>query len=212
MKEILVWGNNCNYNLGLENKEAKSHPHFLDCFAKQNVSISSVSLSCYHCLYIDDKGELYAVGLGDGGRLGTNAETTLIIPKKIYLMNKHKNERVISISTARNHSIALTSEDRIFTCGLNTHGQLGQSNAMEKSLIMRDIPNIRYKKREFTFICHILRLIFPFLLSVRGFNDVIAREYHSLAYTSSFVLVWGTNYGQFGLPPSDTKLIQPTEV
>lgn len=143
LKEILVWGNNCNYNLGLEDKEAKSQPHFLDCFAKQNVSISSVSLSCYHCLYVDDKGELYAVGLGDGGRLGTNSETTLIIPKKIYLMNKHKHERVISISTARNHSIALTSDDRIFTCGLNTHHQLGQPNAMEKSLIMRDIPNVR---------------------------------------------------------------------
>lgn len=125
--------------MGLENKEAKSHPHFLDCFVKQHVSIGSVSLSCYHCLYIDDKGELYAVGLGDGGRLGTNSETTLIIPKKIYLMNKQKNERVIGVSAARNHSIALTSADRIFTCGLNTHHQLGQPNSMEKSLILRDI-------------------------------------------------------------------------
>lgn len=139
LKEICVWGKNHNYNLGLEDKEGKEYPHCLDCFSKQNVSISSVSLSCYHCLYVDDKGELYAVGLGDGGRLGTNKETTLLLPKKIYLTNKHKNERVISVSTARNHSIALTSEDRIFTCGLNTHSQLGQRNAFEKSLIMRDI-------------------------------------------------------------------------
>lgn len=139
LKEILVWGNNHNYNLGLENKEGKEYPHCLDCFSKQNVSIDSVSLSCYHCLYVDDKGELYAVGLGDGGRLGTNKETTLLLPKKIYLTNKHKNERVISVSTARNHSIALSSEDRIFTCGLNTHLQLGHRNAVEKSLIMRDV-------------------------------------------------------------------------
>lgn len=48
--------------------------------------------------------------------------------------------------------------------------------------------------------------------SVRGFTNVIARDYHSLAYTSTAVLVWGTNYGQFGLPPSDTKLMHPTEV
>lgn len=141
MKEILVWGNNCNYNLGLENKEGKSHPHYLDCFSKQNISINSVSLSCYHCLFVDDKGELYAVGLGDGGRLGTNYETTLVLPKKIYLTNKHKNERVKCVSTARNHSIVLTTEDRIFTCGLNTHFQLGlgQRNCVEKLLIMRDI-------------------------------------------------------------------------
>lgn len=98
-----------------------------------------MSLSCYHCLYVDDKGELYAVGLGDGGRLGTNNETTLVLPKKIYLTNKHKNERVVSVATARNHSMSVTSEDRIFTCGLNTHHQLGQRNPVEKSLIMRDI-------------------------------------------------------------------------
>lgn len=84
-------------------------------------------------------GELYSVGLGDGGRLGTNNETTLVLPKKIYLTNKQKNERVKCVSTARNHSIALTTKDRIFTCGLNTHYQLGQRNSVEKSLIMRDI-------------------------------------------------------------------------
>lgn len=56
-KEILVWGNNRNYNLGLEDKEGKSYPHYLDYFSKQNVSINSVSLSCYHCLYVDDKGK-----------------------------------------------------------------------------------------------------------------------------------------------------------
>lgn len=139
LKEILVWGNNRNYNLGLENKEGKSYPHYLDCFAKQNLSISSVSLSCYHCLYVDDKGDMHAVGLGDGGRLGTNSETIHVLPKKIYLTNKHKNERVVSVSTARNHSIALTSDDRVFTCGLNTYFQLGQRNSIDKSLIMRDI-------------------------------------------------------------------------
>lgn len=139
MKEIFVWGTNRNYNLGLENKEGKSHPHYLDCFSKQNVSINSISLSCYHCLYVDDRGDLYSVGLGDGGRLGTNKETTLLVPKKIYLTNKHKNERVTCISAARNHSIVLTNENRIFTTGLNTHAQLGQRNAIEKSLIFRDI-------------------------------------------------------------------------
>lgn len=69
-KEILVWGTNRNYNLGLENKEGKQYPHNLDYFVKQNTTIKAVSISCYHCLYVDEKGELYSVGLGDGGRLG----------------------------------------------------------------------------------------------------------------------------------------------
>lgn len=142
LKEIFVWGTNRNYNLGFENKEGKSYPYCLDYFSKKNLTINNVSLSCYHCLYVDDKDDLYAVGLGDGGRLGTNNESTLVLPKKIYLTNKHKNERIVAISTARNHSIVLTSEDRIFTCGLNTNAQLGQRTSYEKSLILRDIDII----------------------------------------------------------------------
>lgn len=139
LKEIFVWGKNHNYNLGFENKEGKIIPQYLDFFSKLNVTISNVALSCYHCLYVDDKGDLYAVGLGDGGRLGTNNESTLVFPKKIYLTNKQKNESVIYVSAARNHSIVLTTKDRIFTCGSNANAQLGQKNSHEKSLILRDI-------------------------------------------------------------------------
>lgn len=113
MKEILVWGNNRNYNLGLENKEGKQYPHHLDIFSKQNITIRSVSISRYHCLYVDDKGELYGVGLGDGGRLGTANENTLVLPKRIHLTNRHKNECIVGVSAATNHSIILTTEDRV---------------------------------------------------------------------------------------------------
>lgn len=70
-------------------------------------------MSRYHCLYVDDKGDIHSVGLGDGGRLGTNNETTLVLPKRVHLSNKHKNEVVTCISAAKNHSVALTSEDRV---------------------------------------------------------------------------------------------------
>lgn len=159
MKEILVWGNNRNYNLGLENKDSKQYPHHLDVFSKQNVTIRNVSISRYHCLYVDNKGELYGVGLGDGGRLGTGNETTLVLPKRIHLTNRHKNECIVGISAATNHSMILTTEDRvkirrrpidyhsntfskssqIFTSGLNSYGQIGQPNYSDKSLVFREI-------------------------------------------------------------------------
>lgn len=112
-KEILVWGTNRNYNLGLENKEGNQLPHHLDYFSKLHLTIRSVSMSQYHCLYIDEKGDLHAVGLGDGGRLGTNSETTLVMPMKIHLVNRHKNESVVGVSAAKYHSIVLTSENRV---------------------------------------------------------------------------------------------------
>lgn len=99
--------------MGLENKGGKPYPYNLDYFSKQNLSVQSVSLSRYHCLYVDDKGDIHSVGLGDGGRLGMNNETTLVLPKRVHLSNKRKNEVVTCISAAKNHSVALTSEDRV---------------------------------------------------------------------------------------------------
>lgn len=63
----------------------------------------------------NEKGELYAVGLGlgDGGRLGTVNESTLVLPKRIHLTNQYKNECVVGISALRNHWIILTIENRV---------------------------------------------------------------------------------------------------
>lgn len=51
-----------------------------------------------------------------------------------------------------------------------------------------------------------------FICSDRGFKGVIAREYHSLAYTTNSIYVWGTNVGQFGTHTNDAKVLQPKKV
>lgn len=116
----------------------EKHPYFLDCFHKQNVAINSVSLSKYHCLYVDDNGGLHVVGLGDGGRLGTNKENTLCVPKRVFLHDQRKGEFVVCASTSRDHSLVLTSRKRVFATGRNQYGQLGRCN-IEQSLIFREV-------------------------------------------------------------------------
>lgn len=189
-KEIFVWGSNRNYNLGLDNKEGKPFPHFLDFFSKQNVFVSSVSLGEYHCLYVTDAGTLYAVGLGDGGRLGTNQENTLCEPQQIVLRAR-RSETIVCASAARHHSIILTSRNRVLTTGSNVHGQLGLGD-VQKSLVFRevdfgteDVPN---------------RI------------GVIACKYHSLSYTNEYVHAWGENHGQFGMAANIPKFDRPVRV
>lgn len=48
--------------------------------------------------------------------------------------------------------------------------------------------------------------------SERGFKNVIARDYHCLAYTSNSIYVWGSNFGQFGIPATEPKIAQPRRV
>ena len=113
MNEIFVWGTNRNYNLGLEDKEGKEKLHILDFFARQSINIMQAAMSCYHCLFLDSGGDLYSVGLGDGGRLGTNSESTLVLPKKLQIPSRRKGEKVEKIYAAKNHSVIETSEHRV---------------------------------------------------------------------------------------------------
>lgn len=58
---------------------------------------------------------------------------------------------------------------------------------------------------------HLTSYLFVFR-SECGFKNVIACDYHCLAYTSDSIYVWGTNYGQFGFPATEIKVVQPKKV
>lgn len=107
--ELLVWGCNKNYNLGIGNEEGKPYPQYLDYFRKQKIFVRYVSLSAYHCLYATETGSLYAVGHGNGGRLGIGNEKTIVEPELVTIQtSKKQTEFITDISVARNHSLALT--------------------------------------------------------------------------------------------------------
>lgn len=68
--EVLVWGSNKNYNLGIGNEEGRLTPQQLDYFNKHNIFIDKVSISTYHCMFLDTNKRLYTVGHGNGCQLG----------------------------------------------------------------------------------------------------------------------------------------------
>lgn len=64
----------------------------------------------------------------------------------------------------------------------------------------------------FTDVNHDMMTHYFVFRSERGFKNVIARDYHCIAYTTDSIYVWGTNFGQFGFPATETKIIQPKKV
>lgn len=69
--ELLVWGSNKNYNLGINDDQDTDHlPRMLNYFRKEQISIQLAALGAYHSLFLDKKSNLYTVGHGKGGRLG----------------------------------------------------------------------------------------------------------------------------------------------
>lgn len=134
--EILVWGCNKNYNLGIGNEEGKSYPQYLDFFKKLKIFIRCVSISTYHCLYVTENGIVYSVGHGKGGRLGIGNEKTIVVPEAICIQTAKKQpEFIISVSAAKNHSLALTKSGLVYVCGSNTHSQLGFNKPIPEKLL-----------------------------------------------------------------------------
>lgn len=110
--ENLVWGKNKNYNLGIGNIQGREIPEFIDFFRKNRLYIQQVSMNSYHTLFLSD-GYVYVTGHGNGGRLGTGDELTLVTPKKVNIPFKDETERIVQISAGKNHSIALSNKNRV---------------------------------------------------------------------------------------------------
>ncbi|KAH8397186.1 hypothetical protein KR215_010290 [Drosophila sulfurigaster] len=186
--EILVWGSNKNYNLGIGNEQNTNSPQAVDFFRKSNLWIERMALGAYHSLFLDSKGHLYAVGHGKGGRLGIGVENSLPAPKRVKVPLKQANEQIICLSVSRQHSLLLTYRSLVFASGVNDNHQLGVRDAGESLATFKEVVSLRDK----------------------GASDllrVIACDQHSIAYSAKCIYVWGANQGQFGIS-SQTKTIQ----
>ncbi|XP_052871449.1 inhibitor of Bruton tyrosine kinase-like, partial [Anopheles cruzii] len=178
--EVVVWGKNKNYNLGIDSLRDRERPGFIDCFLEDNIRIKRVAISAYHSVFLPpDSKEVYVVGYGVGGRLGMDGEYTVTRPQRLPVP-AYQNTTVLDVSAGKYHTLLLRDDNRIFACGENKHCQLGISPPPEKQLTFRDISerSVLYKNT---------------------IARVIAKDYHSIAVGIKEVYVWGLNGGQFGL-------------
>ena len=121
-----------------------------------------------------ENGDLFFFGSGESGQLGTGKRTSEYYPVRV----KIPGEKAERISCGIAHTLVLTTQGKIYACGLNSSGQLGTGN----------------KKPYNT------------LHQIAGFEGqkaiTISAGYHSAAITlRGEVFVWGpTPLGEFLLP------------
>lgn len=93
--------------------QGTSIPKCIEYFKRNNISIKSAALSAFHSLFLAHSGEFFAVGHGIGGRLGQGQENTAVQPQKINLRLKRTDEKIISFSASKNHSLILTNLNHV---------------------------------------------------------------------------------------------------
>ena len=90
--------------------------------ALRGVRLKSVGAGDSHVLAITAEGEVYTWGVGFYGCLGHGDETSRATPK---LVEKLRGEHVVLASGGAFHSLAVTSDGRVFVWGRAHCGQLG---------------------------------------------------------------------------------------
>ncbi|RZF45920.1 hypothetical protein LSTR_LSTR008297 [Laodelphax striatellus] len=175
--QAYVWGVNSNYTHGSGSQQARTNPELVDYFRRNNIVVGQICMDKFHTVFRGEDGRAWACGLGQGGRLGLDSEGTFITPQP---MRTPASEVVSSVAVGRDHTILLTENGSVLSCGLNTHHQLGHSPPPAKLLVARAI-NLRS-------------------LKVSNVIGISAARFHSVFWTKDAVYTFGLHAGQLGHP------------
>ena len=164
---------------------AFSHRNAFNLSANTSEAITQVSLGGSHSAVLNSSGRIFTWGNNANGQLGngtTGTATNKSAPVEITAsFNLNAGETIAQMSLGGNHTLVLSSNDRIFTWGYNLYGQLGDG-----TLTVKNTP---------------LEITSSFnLIGSETITQVSSGGNHSSAISSNGrVFTWGYNlYGQLG--------------
>lgn len=132
-------------------------------------------------------------GSNPSGQLGTGNLQSSAVPVDVLKTGALSGKRVIQVAAGGQHSLALTSEGKVYSWGNNNGGQLGNNSTASSS-----VPVAVYENSG---------------LADKTVIAIAAGSVHSLALTSEgAVFAWGSNsFGQLGVDFGTTWTI-PTQI
>jgi len=120
-------------------------------------TITTLSMSNHHSSTLTSEGRVFMWGYNSYGQLGDGTTVSKYIPTEITdQFNFAIGEIISSISLGSSHSLAITSEGRLFTWGDNYFGQLGNDDAPFKKNVPTEISY------QFKFLSVYEEIIFDF--------------------------------------------------
>jgi len=126
-------GWNSYYQLGYSNTSAQSTPRHLSWFHEDgnNITITQITCSFSHTIFLTDDGNVYGVGKNDKYQLGYSSSTAnQRTPRHLSWFHENGNNITISqISCGNNHTMFLTDDGNVYGVGRNDKYQLGYSSS-----------------------------------------------------------------------------------
>jgi alpha-tubulin suppressor-like RCC1 family protein len=123
-----------------ENNPYHIKPVLIRTFYNSSIKITEISAGQSHSLFLTSEGHVYSCGNNDKGQLGldsTDLQKTPTLIEKYYdseepiTYTTYTNIKITEISCGVVHSLFLTSEGSVYSCGNNKNGELGLGTSGE---------------------------------------------------------------------------------
>lgn len=206
---VYAWGNGQQFQLGRKildrHQFAALEPHTFGLY-----NIKYIASGDFHCFAINTDGEVLAWGLNQYGQCGITNEKgeledgSLIMKPTVIPALKDKN--IVEIVGGEHHSLALTSDGKVYAWGRYDMKEVGISE--------KDLPQYTYRDQH-----NLPRSVpIPTLLRIANgelkFKTIGAGSHHSFAVTDDGVVYswgFGDTYAP-GLGPLDGDVETPTRI
>jgi alpha-tubulin suppressor-like RCC1 family protein len=185
---LFCWGDNTFGQLGVGTTSRLNQPVRVPFTGQLTGStIIAIAAGRFHSLAVTSNGKVAAWGANSRGQIGDGSTLDRWSPVEIRLTNGISEPTVSAVAAGDEHSMALTSDGRVFAWGRNSDGQLGTGTLDSVSQ--------------------------PVQLQVSGIRMIAAGGFHSLAASESGrLMAWGRNAeGQLGTGSFEAALV-PTSV
>mmetsp|Transcript_26064 Transcript_26064/g.34209 ORF Transcript_26064/g.34209 Transcript_26064/m.34209 type:complete len:266 (-) Transcript_26064:260-1057(-) len=127
--ELFTWGKEDYGMLGVPTQDLLRdgvwRPHHVPRPFKSKGSVfTQVACGGWHTVAVCNNGGVWVCGRGEYGRLGIDSETSV----KTFTKIDHFQEKVKQVSCGGTHTLFLTNEGRVYSCGRGDYGRLGLDN------------------------------------------------------------------------------------
>mmetsp|Transcript_28737 Transcript_28737/g.27525 ORF Transcript_28737/g.27525 Transcript_28737/m.27525 type:complete len:411 (+) Transcript_28737:113-1345(+) len=142
--QVYTWGNGGSWlagggQLGHNNTKEVKEPKLVEGFREYGARALSVSVGKRHTLIQTTDGEILSCGVGEYGRVGDGNTSDVLVPRPVETL---LDEDIVDMVAGFDHSLALTSDGKIFSWGKNDSGALGHGDSFIDHYALEEFPRL----------------------------------------------------------------------